>query len=242
VLEALSKQKQVSFEHIEGRFWFSINSVATYSSAEDEIIARFCYHEEDSIVIKQVYRPITRGMIKGLSKIPLKPVQFSLISLFGALIICLVFAYGTYATLAFGGILTFVLGMYQLSVQAVTKVRFERTPFTKWRKEVLIKYMESLLLLGLIVHCVHSWNGQMHSFAIGVFALVGIMMFHYSRDKYMQMVHDDPPKNHDLYMNWATRWFVLAIGCVLNLPLLALAVLAIILNGLVIRRLFTWYR
>jgi choline kinase len=241
LVSQLTTKNKVQALSIKSDFWCPIKSASAIKQAEALLIARLCYHDkEDSIVVKHIYRPITLHTISWLAKVKLKSLHLSLVSVVSALIICLLFAYGSYATLLFGGILTLCLANFQLSVQAVAKVRFERTPYTRWCKEVLNKYTEVLLLLGMMVHGVSSWQGDMHSFAIGAFAIVGILLFHYSRDKYIEMVNNDPPKNHDLYMNWSTRWFVIAIGAAINLPLLALTVLAIILNGLVIRRFFSW--
>ena len=128
--------------------------------------------------------------------------------------------------------------LLQICSQEVVVLRLEHRPLQQWMGNLLAKYGEVLLLSGLTLHEVSQGNKNL--VLIGLLAVIGSMMFHYSLQLYRQIMMQEPRVLDDMLIKRDVRFVIIGIGALLNLPSFTLAIMAVLFNAIVIRRMIIW--
>ena len=237
-IQTLIEDDKVGFMPIDKAFWQVIDSFDTLGQAEHNLIMSLKHNPKDNPLKRNVLRPLSTALSSLLINTKL-PVKFlALISLVVSILAALLFSTGGYGGLFFGAILAGFVTVMQIAIQEVAWLRLEQRKPIKWFGNVLAKYSEMILLAGLTLHLVHSDSKSL--ILIGLFAVIGSMMFHYSINTYQHIRNSEPVKVDDVMVKRDIRFAIIAIGAVLNLPTLVLLIMAILFNAIVIRRLFVW--
>ena len=155
-----------------------------------------------------------------------------------AILAALLFSATGYGGLFFGAILAAFAGSMQISLQEIVWLRLERTPSMHWFGSMLAMYTEVILLAGLTLHTVQAQGKEVA--LLGVFAIIGSIMYYYTEKAYLCAVKARPPKTDDTFITRDIRFAIIAVGAILSLPALVLLILAVLFNIIVIRRLCVW--
>lgn len=236
-MQVLIRDEKVEVQSVTDTFWCYIDSFHTLRVAEDELIRGFRLKSRDSFLKQHFFRPLSTMLSSWLvnSKLPLNYLVVT--NLIVAMLAGLLFSIGSYSGLLVGGILTGFVAIMQLSIKEVAWLRLERNRAIVWYGSLSVKYSEVILLMGLTIHLVFDNLGS-YFIWVGFLAVIGNMMLHYAYEIYKRLVHPRPSKLDGLLMQRETRFSIIAVGAILNLPGIALLVMAILCNIVVIRRFF----
>jgi len=132
-------------------------------------------------------------------------------------------------------------------------LKFQETEFGAWFDAVLDRYADALLLFGLTYY-VYFLSGNLLHLFIGFLAIIGTFMNSYTADKYDGLMKKMiGSKRHYFRMGRDVRIFIiflfvilnipfLFLGEAVNLPFLALLLIAILMNAENIRRVVVLYK
>ncbi|MDF2691167.1 MAG: hypothetical protein K0S29_1022 [Gammaproteobacteria bacterium] len=187
--------------------------------------------------VNHAYRPFTRLLTPTLLSSHLPLGYFPLIGLLLAVIASLFFSCDSYVMLLIGAVLTFSFGVWELSSAEVSVVR-QKAWAENWYANLLSKYSESLLLLGLTLHLFDSSSKNL--IFIGGLAIIGSLMFSYSSSRFYEIKNHLPTHGAETAIGQSFRWLIISIGAAVNLPILILLIMAIFYNAAVIRRIVLW--
>ena len=202
----------------------------------------------EATFVRYIYHPIVTRLAHFLSKTGFTPIQVSLIGFVLALISAWLFASEYYAGLFFGAILTYLsVATHRASMEirrfhqkknsenlqdsddpsSKKPSRFERL------HRSLTLYSEILLLAGLCAHSVVD-SSRILCLIITVLAVAGILLLEWIKDR----PTGDFWKHCVFIQSHPLRVFILIIGAFINIPLLAILIIAILTNGILISAAF----
>jgi len=119
----------------------------------------------------------------------------------------------------------------------VARLKHSESQSGGWFDAVLDRYADAFLLFGMTWH-VFSTNNTHSSLVIGFAAIIGSFMISYTADKYDGlMVKKRQGAVYFRLVGRDIRVFIIFLGALLNQPLSALIVIALVMNIEVVRRI-----
>lgn len=237
-IQGLIRDDKVKLMLVGKAFWHCIDSTEALRRAEQRLMASLRHNPQDNPFKRHFLRPLSGALTLVLANSPLSTKWLLVINVVIAILAALLFSATGYGGLFFGAILTAFAGLMLISLQEVRQLRLERTPSMHWFSNMLAMYTEVILLAGLTLHVAQA-QGRETSF-LGLFAIIGSIMYYYTYKAYLAVVKAKPPKTDDTFITRDIRFAIMAVGAVLNLPTLVLLILAVFFNVIVIRRLSVW--
>lgn len=124
----------------------------------------------------------------------------------------------------------------------IARLKFQETEFGGWFDAVLDRYADAFLLFGLTYY-VYSLSGNILYLLIGFLAIIGTFMNSYTADKYDGLMKKKIGSNgHYFRMGRDVRMFTIFLLVILNLPFLAIFLIALLMNTENIRRMVVLYK
>lgn len=240
LVQALIAQQQVRAYDINGHFWSHIDSLDALMVAEEALLKRVNQKTDDNPVKRFVLRGFSRYTTQLFLALSVNVRQISGIGFVFSALAALLLSVNHYYGLVIGAILAFIAVIIHVAQEEVAVLRYQQSGHSRWFDSVLGQYGEMALLLGLTLHTTYHDYLGMNPVLIGILAIVGCFMFHYSSDKYQQWVGKKPPLQQEVLINRDVVYMIVILGALLNVALFALLVMMILFNAMVIRRLFVW--
>ncbi len=231
-IKILCKNGVVKASIIEDAFWIDIDTQECIGKAEYFLLSNLNGKLNDGIISKKLNRPISIKISKLLSKYNITPNQ---ISIFSFLISCLaayLFTIKNYAGLFFGGIFAQFSSIIDGCDGEIARLKYKFSKFGGWLDAVLDRYADAFLIWGLIWH-----NLDTNSIFWGILALIGSFMVSYTADKYDSLMKKRII-NSSIRIGRDLRIFIIFVGAILNQVILTLAILGILMNLEVLRRIW----
>jgi len=233
------KQDKVVAVDIGSNFWSHVDSSESLERTEQEVIKNLKSQDTDGPVMKHIARPASGLLTRILMHTPLSVKLLSFLTPILALLAAYFFSFSQYSGLFFGSLVAILCSVLCVCTSEIAELKYERSPFIDWFNTVTGKYTELFLLVGLTIHVVHIHDST-NVLLIGLLAIIGTLMFHFSYDQFQQLTHKIPPQEQDMQLKPEVRFLLIIIGALVNLPLFTLLIFGILLNAIVIRRLFAW--
>ena len=249
-IKVLARKGKAKTTSINDNFWIDVDDEKAYKRAERGILSAL-KKLSDGPVSRYLNRPISVMISKYLVKTNLTPniisfFSFALCSM-GAFLLFL----GEYTYLMMGAVLAQVASIIDGCDGEIARLKFQETEFGAWFDAVLDRYADAFLLFGLTYY-VFSLSENLLYLLIGFLAVIGTFMNSYTADKYDGLMKKKiASKGHYLRMGRDVRIFIIflfvildtpiLLGEIVNLPLLAILLIAILTNTENIRRIAVLY-
>nr|HID58125.1 hypothetical protein [Desulfobacterales bacterium] len=233
----LAARGRVKAFDIGGRFWIDVDDPNAIDKAERSLLARLRGKQNDGPVSRYLNRPLSINISRYLARLPVTPNQISLASFFCSVLAAKLFALGNYLALTAGGFLAQFASIIDGCDGEIARLKFQESKFGGWFDAVLDRYADAFLLLGLTWH-VYTNNTNKFVVFIGFMAIIGSFMLSYTADKYDSLMRSLTRSPRGIRIGRDVRVFLVFLGALLNQPLPTLVIIAVLMNGEVIRRIF----
>jgi len=234
-IKILAEKKKVKAFDIKGRFWIDVDDEKALKKAEKKLLASLKKVSDGPISI-YLNRPLSNRITRYLVKTNIKPNHISLFSFMLSALGALFFFFGGYINLLIGGFLAQISSIVDGCDGEVARLKFQTTEFGGWFDAVLDRYADAFLLFGL-TYFVYFMDKGFLSLFIGFLAIIGAFVNSYTADKYDGLMKKKlKPGKHYLRMGRDIRMFIIFILAILNLPFLAILLIAFLMNVENIRR------
>ncbi len=231
-IKILAKRNKVKAVKIDEGFWIDIDNEKCIKKAENYLLKKLNSKINDGIISKKLNRPISIKISNFLIKFNITPNQ---ISIFSFLISCLaayLFSFKSYFGLFFGGILAQLSSIIDGCDGEVARLKYKSSKFGAWLDAILDRYSDAFLIWGLIWHELTK-----NAFFWGILALIGTFLVSYTADKYDNLMKERI-YNSTIRIGRDLRIFIIFVGAILNQVILTLAILGILMNIEVVRRIW----
>jgi len=180
-------------------------------------------------LLKHIYQPCVKRLSHWLAPTHLTPIQISLIAFAMSIISAWLFASEYYAGLFFGSLLAFLALSLHLVAEEIR--RLNQVPLERFQKvdKAFIFYSELFLIAGLSAHLALN-NPKILSLLLGLLAATGILL--------LEKFKERSPKELWSYFKFiehpSMRISLIILFSLINLPILAVFLIAVLSNGLVL--------
>jgi len=253
-VRCLAAQGRVKIFDIGGRFWCDTDSPQDMDNAENALINRLRGKTSDGPVSRYLNRPLSTRISRLLARVSITPNQISLISFLLCVLATWLFAMGGFVTLALGGLIAQFASIIDGCDGEIARLKFLKSDFGGWFDAVLDRYADALLLFGLTWHA-HA-SGPLHDvlvtftgdrgeavvLVVGFLAIIGSFMNSYTADKFDSLMKAKFSNGKGIRIGRDVRIFLIFLFALCNLPLMALIVLAVLMNVETVRRVVVCYR
>jgi len=236
-VRCLAAAGKVNVMDIGGRFWVDVDDPKALGKAERALLVQLRDKPTDGPVSRYLNRPLSIRISRYLTRLPLTPNQISLISFFGSLLAAVLFATGGYPALAAGGVLAQLASIIDGCDGEVARLKFQVSDYGGWFDAVLDRYADAFLLFGLTWHTFAD-GANMLALFVGFLAIIGSFVQSYTADKYDGLMRARFTSSRGLRIGRDIRVFLVFLGALLNQPFWALLVIATLMNGEAVRRLW----
>ncbi len=235
-VRVLAESGKVQVHDIGDAFWIDVDDRKAVNRAERALIERLPKHG-DGPVSRYLNRPLSTRITRRLVARSVTPNQISLFCFGLSLVAATLFAAGGALTLALGGLLAQLASVVDGCDGEVARLKYQESAFGGWFDAVLDRYSDAFLLFGLTWHVFAGQGGGL-VLAVGFLAIMGSFMVSYTADKHDSLMKARFERGHGqaFRIGRDLRVLVVALGAVLNLPFLALSLIAAIMNAETIRR------
>jgi len=246
-VRVLGKKGKVKILDIRDGFWIDVDDEDAFTKAEGKLLANLD-KPSDGPISRYLNRPISTRISKYLVKTNLTPNHVSLFSFALCCIGASLFFFGEYPYLLLGAILAQASSIVDGCDGEVARLKFQGTEFGAWFDAVLDRYADAFLLFGLTYY-VYSLSGSLLPILVGFLAIIGAFMNSYTADKYDGFMKKKiGSKGHYFRMGRDVRIFIIFVfsilnirffflGEMVNLPFLAILLIAILMNTENVRRI-----
>jgi len=246
-VRVLAKKGKVKILDIRDGFWIDVDDEDAFTKAEGKLLANLD-KPSDGPISRYLNRPISTRISKYLVKTNLTPNHVSLFSFALCCIGASLFFFGEYPYLLLGAILAQASSIVDGCDGEVARLKFQGTEFGAWFDAVLDRYADAFLLFGLTYY-VYSLSGSLLPILVGFLAIIGAFMNSYTADKYDGFMKKKiGSKGHYFRMGRDVRIFIIFVfsilnirffflGEMVNLPFLAILLIAILMNTENVRRI-----
>jgi CDP-L-myo-inositol myo-inositolphosphotransferase len=235
-IRVLAESGKVQVHDIGDVFWIDVDDRGAVSRAERALIERLP-KLADGPIARYLNRPLSTRISRRLVTRSVTPNQISVFCFGLSLLAAALFAVGGTLTLALGGLLAQFSSVLDGCDGEIARLRFRESDFGGWFDAVLDRYSDAFLLFGLTWH-VFAAQGNALVLAVGFLAITGSFMCSYTADKHDSLMRDrfEQSTVGGMRIGRDLRVLVIAIGAVVNLPFLALSLIAAIMNLETVRR------
>ncbi len=233
---------------VSGARWLDVDTPEALAEAERRLLNAERGKAHDGPVSRWLNRPVSRWLTRRIAHLPVTPNQITIFSFLLATLAALLMALPGWWTLALGGLLAQLSSIIDGVDGEIARLKRLHSNFGAWLDAVLDRYADAFLLFGLTWH---AWSaavatGGTGAAAIlwGFAAIVGSFVNSYTADKYDGFMRKrlGAAREQRFRMGRDVRVFLVMLGALLNLPLLTLALIAVVMNAEVSRRIWLLWR
>jgi len=232
-MKVLAKEGKARVCPIDGYYWIDVDDEVMLKQAEEHLMRTFLKKPSDGFISRYINRPLSIRITKLLLRTKIQPNYISCFCFITSVIAALFFFLGGYLNLLVGAILAQFSSILDGCDGEIARLKFLETEFGGWFDAVLDRYADAFLLLGLTYHT-YQVIGSTTWIFIGFLAIIGSLINSYTADKYDSMMKSKG--THHFRIGRDLRIFIIFLGGIFNLPALALAAIAAIMNVENIRR------
>ncbi len=234
----LAEQGRVRVHDVGDAFWIDVDDASAVERAERGLIASLP-KLGDGPVSRHLNRPLSIRITRHLIDRPISPNQISFFSFLLCILAAGLFASGGVFWLAAGGLLAQAASVIDGCDGEVARLRLEESEFGGWFDAVLDRYADAFLLLGLTWHVFFYAGGSPLALFVGFMAITGSFLVSYTADKYdgLMKIRFEQGERPGFRIGRDLRVLVIALGAVFNLPLVALSLIAVVMNAETVRRI-----
>ena len=229
-IRVLAESGKVQVHDVGDAFWIDVDDRAAVERAERALIERLP-KLGDGPISRYLNRPLSTRISRRLVTRSVTPNQISVFCFGLSLLAAALFASGGTLTLVLGGLLAQLASVVDGCDGEVARLQFRESAFGGWFDAVLDRYSDAFLLFGLTWH-VFAAQGSALVLAVGFLAITGSFMCSYTADKHDSVMRDrfEQGSVGRFRIGRDLRVLVIALGAVLNLPFVALSLIAAIMN------------
>ena len=251
-VRVLAKKVKAKALDIKDDFWIDVDDEDAFKKAEGKLLATL-KKLSDGPVSRHLNRPISIRLSKYLVKTNVTPNFISFLSFILCCIGAFFFFLGKCPYLLLGAILAQTSSIVDGCDGEIARLKFQETEYGAWFDAVLDRYADAFLLFGLTYY-VYFLSGNLLYLVIGFLAIIGTFMNSYTADKYDGLMKKKiGSKGHYFRIGRDVRIFIiflfallnirfLFLGEIVNLPFLAILLIAILMNAENIRRIVVLYK
>ncbi|MBA7517545.1 Bifunctional IPC transferase and DIPP synthase [subsurface metagenome] len=226
-IKLLAKRGKVKTCDIDGNYWIDVDDAVRLKLAEDYLLNISTKKQSDGFISRYINRPISIPITKLLLRTKIQPNTITLFCFFLSIVSVLFFFHKGYINLLIGATLAQFTSILDGCDGEIARLKFLETEFGGWFDAVLDRYADAFLLFGLTYH-IFQITGSLSIIFIGFLALIGSLINSYTADKYDSLMKSKVHRHFRIGRD--LRIFIIFLGGVLNLPILALLAIAIIMN------------
>ena len=235
-----SKGKAKVFD-IKDEYWIDVDDEKAFKKAETKLLDTL-KKPSDGPISRYLNRPISTRVTRHLLRTDITPNYVSFFSFILAILGALFFFLGGYINLIVGAILAQVSSVIDGCDGEIARLKFQETDFGAWFDAVLDRYADAFLLFGLTYY-VYFLSGNLLYLFIGFLAIIGTFMNSYTADKYDGLMQRRLGSGKYYFrMGRDVRIFIIFLGALINQPILALVLIALLMNAENIRRIVVLYK
>jgi choline kinase/phosphatidylglycerophosphate synthase len=235
-LRELAGEGRARTVDVTGISWLDVDTPDALLEAERRLMRDQGRKTRDGPVSRHLNRPVSRWLSRYLVRTTVTPNQISLISWMLSCVAAGLMAVSGYPALAAGGALAQLASIVDGCDGEIARLKHSQSEFGGWFDAVLDRYADAVLLFGLMWH-EFAATGTNLSIVLGFAAIVGSFLNSYTADKYDGLMAQRLRGASYFRLGRDVRVFVIFIGALLNLPLVALGVVAVVMNVEVARRI-----
>ena len=240
-LREMASEGRAKTVDVTGLPWLDVDTPEALREAERRLMRDQGAKTRDGPVARHLNRPVSRRLSRYLVRTAVTPNQISLISWALSVIAAALMALGGYPALAAGGLLAQVASIVDGCDGEIARLKYSQSKFGGWLDAVLDRYADAFLLFGLTWHVFGS-TGSHLPLLIGFAAIVGSFLSSYTADKYDGLMAQRLQDTSYFRLGRDVRVFIIFLGAVTNQALFALAVIALVMNLDVVRRITMFRR
>jgi CDP-L-myo-inositol myo-inositolphosphotransferase len=234
-VSCLAERDKVNVFDIGKKFWIDVDDPASLEKAENALLSNHREKKNDGPVSTYLNRPVSIRISRYLVKFPISPNQISFISFLFSVLAAVFFLFSGYPALLAGGILAQFSSIIDGCDGEIARLKFQERAYGGWFDAVLDRYADAFLLFGLTLHSYSGYTKLMGLFT-GFMAIIGSFMVSYTADKYDALMRNRVKSG--IRIGRDVRIFLIFLGALFNQPFLTLLVIAILMNGETIRRIY----
>ncbi len=250
-VRVLAKKGKAKVLDIKDNFWIDVDDEEAFKKAGGKLLATL-EKPSDGPISRHLNRSLSIRISKYLVKTNISPNFISFLSFILCCIGAIFFFLGEYTFLLWGAILAQAASVIDGCDGEIARLKFQETEYGAWFDAVLDRYADAFLLFGLTYY-VYFLSGNLLYLFIGFLAIIGTFMNSYTADKYDGLMKKIiGSKEHYFRMGRDVRIFIIFIfallnipflflGEIVNLPFLAILLIAILMNTENIRRVVVLY-
>ena len=235
-LRELAADRRARVVDVTGLPWLDVDTPEALREVERRMIRDAAGKRTDGPVSRYLNRPLSRWMTRYLVRTPATPNQISVFSWVLSCIAATLFALGGYPALAAGGAIAQLASIVDGCDGEVARLKRCESAFGGWFDAVLDRYADAFLLFGLLWH-EFAASGLHWTLVVGFAAVLGSYMNSYTADKYDGLMARKLRGAPYFRLGRDVRVFVIFLGALTNQALLVLIVIALVMNGEVVRRI-----
>jgi CDP-L-myo-inositol myo-inositolphosphotransferase len=236
-ISCLSKEGNVKVFDIGKKFWIDVDNPVALEKAEGVLLGHLRGKQNDGPVSRYLNRPLSIRFSRYLVGFPVTPNQISFISFLLSMLATGLFIIGGYVTLLLGGIIAQFASVLDGCDGEIARLKFQESAYGGWFDAVLDRYADGFLLFGLTWHCYMTGTQLLGIFA-GFMAILGSFMVSYTADKYDALIVSRLESSFRIGRD--IRIFLIFLGALLNQVIWTLVVIAALMNGETVRRIYVF--
>ena len=240
-LRELAGEGRAKTVDVTGMSWLDVDTPEALREAERRLMHDQSGKTRDGPVSRHLNRPVSRWLSRYLVRTSVTPNQISLISWMLSCVAAGLMAVSGYPALAAGGALAQLASIIDGCDGEIARLKHSQSEFGGWFDAVLDRYADAVLLFGLMWH-EFAATGTNLSVMLGFAAIVGSFLNSYTADKYDGLMAQRLQGASYFRLGRDVRVFLIFLGALLNLPLVALGIVALVMNMEVVRRIIVCAR
>lgn len=233
----LAEQGRAAAYAVERGYWIDVDTPEQLQKAK-RLLRLSLAKPTDGPIARFVNRPLSTRITWLLGRWQVPPLALTLLAFVVAALGALLMFFSGYLPLAFGGLLVQVASVLDGCDGELARLHMRTSEFGGWLDSILDRYADALIMVGLTYH---AWLGRPDwlVLGLGLAALVGALVNTYSAVRFDQLLATQRAPGSwwsRLRIGRDVRLFLVFLGSLANMPLVILGILAILMNGEVVRR------
>lgn len=240
-MRVLAREAKARALDIDSNFWIDVDDEGALKQAERRLLSSLD-KASDGPISRCLNRPISTRISRALVRTRISPNLLSFLSFALCCMGASLFFLGKYPYLLLGGILAQISSIADGVDGEIARLKFQQTDFGAWFDAVLDRYADAFLIFGLTYYA-YTATGSLITLVVGFLAIIGSFVNSYTADKYDGLMAKKLGSNRRYFrIGRDLRLLIVFLFAVLNLPFLAILLLALMMNGENIRRIVILYR